>query len=131
MRDNWDLKRKRYLLRGLVLVSVSILVLAGLVSRTLLSFEVVRGLVTAPPPAPSPGTGVSGAIPEPLVPGHEVLSFLLDLFPPLDLQSFNRGDQVGLAAVFILLLGVLFLERSKTYRFRILNARRTEEEKNH
>lgn len=130
MRDNWDLKRKRYFLRGLFLVSVSLVVLTGIVSRTLLSFEIVRGLVAGPPAAPSQGSRVPDSVPAPLLPGHEVLSYLVSLFPTMDVQSFNRGDQVGLAAVFLLLLGVLFLERSKNYRYRILHSRRTEEEKN-
>lgn len=130
MRENWHMKQKRYFSRGLFLVFVSLAMLAGLTARTLLSFQVVRGFVVSPPSQPPPGAGSPVSVPPQLLPDHEILSFLLGLFPPMDLHTFNRGDQVGLVAVFLLLLGVLFLERSKNYRYRILNARRTEEEKN-
>jgi hypothetical protein len=134
MREDWDLKRKRYFWRGFFLVVVSVVTLAGIVSHTVLSFQIVKTLVEQPakpaPPIPPGSLPVQGTIPAPLLPGHEVLSYILGMFPSLDFHAFSTGDQVGLGAAFLLLLGILFLERSKNYRYRILTARRTEEEKN-
>ena len=116
------------------MVVVSVVTLAGIVSHTVLSVPIVKALVEQPakpalaiPPGSPP---VQGTIPEPLLPGHEALSYILGMFPALDFHVFSTGDAVVAIAAFLLLLGILFLERSKNYRYRILTDRRTEEEKN-